>query len=51
MNTNIIKVLYKREERNNSKKYMEEISRHEDLMKELLVAIGKYFMNEEKKGK
>lgn len=25
MNTNIIKVLYKREERNNSKKYMEEI--------------------------
>lgn len=25
MNTNIIKVLYKREERNNNKKYMEEI--------------------------
>ena len=32
-------------------KHLEEISRHEDLMKELLVAIGKYFMNEEKKGK
>lgn len=32
-------------------KHLEEISRREDLMKELLVAIGKYFMNEEKKGK